>query len=142
MKTSNRNSKKLLSTISTITLSLSLLLTPILTSPTLASDNITNTQSTKSAKQATLKSITITTPPTKTVYYWNGKFDPTGMIVTANYSDNTHKDVTNLCTNNFDSSTVGNKIVTVKFGGKRAGFRIKVKYELTENPDRPVKYIL
>ena len=36
MKTSNKNSKKLLTTISTITLSLSLLLTPILTSPTLA----------------------------------------------------------------------------------------------------------
>ena len=35
--------------------------------------------------------ITITTPPTKTVYTEGETFDPTGMVVTANYSDGTSK---------------------------------------------------
>ena len=42
-----------------------------------------------------LSSIAISTPPNKTEYLKTEEFDPTGMVVTANYSDNTTATVTN-----------------------------------------------
>lgn len=41
-----------------------------------------------------LAGISITTPPTKTTYYWGESFNPAGMVVTATYSDGTSKAVT------------------------------------------------
>lgn len=41
-----------------------------------------------------LTGISITTPPTKTTYYWGESFNPTGMVVTAAYSDGTSAPVT------------------------------------------------
>ena len=43
---------------------------------------------------AELSSIEITTPPTKTEYVAGEKFDPTGMVVTAKYDDETEKTLT------------------------------------------------
>lgn len=43
--------------------------------------------------KTTLKSIAVTTQPTKTAYTEGDKFDPTGMVVTATYSDETTKAV-------------------------------------------------
>lgn len=43
--------------------------------------------------KTTLKSIAVTTKPTKTAYTEGDKFDPTGMVVTATYSDETTKAV-------------------------------------------------
>lgn len=43
---------------------------------------------------ATLSSIAITTPPTTTEYYAGDVFDPTGMAVTATFSDSTTEVVT------------------------------------------------
>ena len=48
---------------------------------------------TEEAKK-TLESIKITTPPTKTAYTEGEKFNPEGMKVTATYSDETTKEVT------------------------------------------------
>ena len=45
-----------------------------------------------------LSSIAITTEPTKTTYSEGETFDPTGMVVTATYNDNSTEDVTSLCT--------------------------------------------
>ena len=42
----------------------------------------------------TVKSIEITTPPTKTEYMAGDKFDPKGMVVTAHYTDGTTADLT------------------------------------------------
>jgi hypothetical protein len=36
-----------------------------------------------------LSSVVVTTPPTKTIYVAGDTFDPTGMVVTANYNDGT-----------------------------------------------------
>ena len=45
----------------------------------------------------TLSSIAITTPPSKTVYSEGDVFDPTGMVVTATYTDASTEDVSALC---------------------------------------------
>lgn len=42
----------------------------------------------------TLSSISVTTEPTVTEYTEGESFDPTGMVVTATYSDNTTKEIT------------------------------------------------
>lgn len=42
----------------------------------------------------TITSITIQNNPTKTEYYINEEFDPTGLVIRVNYSDNSHEDVT------------------------------------------------
>lgn len=50
--------------------------------------------------EKTLSSIEITTPPTKTTYTDGETFDPTGMVVTATYSDGSTSAV-----NNYDYSS-------------------------------------
>lgn len=45
-----------------------------------------------------LRSIAITTPPTKTSYINGDVFDPTGLVVTATFEDNTTQVVTDECT--------------------------------------------
>lgn len=45
-----------------------------------------------------LSSIAVTTPPTKTTYIEGESFDPTGMVVTATYADESTDDVTDVCT--------------------------------------------
>ena len=53
----------------------------------------------------TLSSISVTTKPTKTSYIIDEKFDKTGMVVIAYYTDLTNKDVTeNVKISGFDSS--------------------------------------
>lgn len=42
-----------------------------------------------------LSSIAVTTAPTKTTYSVGEEFDPTGMVITATYSDSTTKAITN-----------------------------------------------
>ena len=45
-------------------------------------------------KNATLEKIEVTTPPNKTAYSVGAAFDPTGMVVTATYSDGSTKAIT------------------------------------------------
>jgi len=45
-----------------------------------------------------LSSIAITTAPTKTTYKEGQTFDPTGMVVTATFADDSEEDVTASCT--------------------------------------------
>lgn len=44
-----------------------------------------------------LSSIAVTTAPTKTTYQEGELFDPTGMVVTATYTDESTDDVTSVC---------------------------------------------
>lgn len=65
-----------------------------------------------------LTSLTVT-PPTKTQYNIGDELDTTGMVVTANYSDNSTKDVTSAVTlSGFDSASEGNVTVTVSYTEK------------------------
>jgi len=58
------------------------------------------------------------TSPTKTTYTAGESFDPTGLTITANYSDSTSEDVTNSVVWTPDPLTAGTTDVTGTFGGK------------------------
>lgn len=89
----------------------------------------------------TLDSISIKTLPTKTEYKVNEEFDPTGLVITANYtyySDNSSMSYSNdisydnnMSFSGTDFSTAGTKTITVTYTeyetSKSASFEITVK---------------
>lgn len=92
--------------------------------------------------EKTLDSISIKTLPTKTEYIVNEEFDPTGLVITANYtnyySDNSSmpysNDISydnNMSFSGTDFSTAGTKTITVTYTenetSKSATFEITVK---------------
>lgn len=74
---------------------------------------------TKTATQnitvATLSSIAVTTQPTKTTYYVGEIFDPSGMIVTATWSDNTTSTVTNYTYTPDTALTSSDTTITISY---------------------------
>jgi hypothetical protein len=74
----------------------------------------------------TLVSIDITTQPAQKTYVIGDTIDLGGMVVTATYSDNTTQAVTGYTTSGFNSSTAGQKTVTVSYDGKTAAFTVTV----------------
>lgn len=78
----------------------------------------------------TVKSIEITTPPTKTEYMAGDKFDPKGMVVTAHYTDGTTADLTENDYTIFhgDKLTKGQADVTIQY---RHNFNIKAYQKIT-----------
>lgn len=76
-----------------------------------------------------LKSVDVDVLPTKTNYLPGDEFDPTGMVVTARYSDGSILDVSELATieGAEDLSTVGVRTVKVKYDGKFDTFEIYVR---------------
>jgi hypothetical protein len=63
----------------------------------------------------TLSSIAVTTQPTNKTYIAGENFDPTGMVVTATYSDSSTADVTSSCTYEPSPLTQGTTSVTVSY---------------------------
>ena len=63
--------------------------------------------------------IAVTTQPTKTTYFIGEAFDPTGMVVTATFADDTTADVTEDCTFSPETMAEGTQSVTVTY--QRAG---------------------
>ena len=61
-----------------------------------------------------LESITLSGPQ-KIVYELNEALDTTGLVVTANYSDSSQKEVSDYELSEFDSSEAGQKTVTVSY---------------------------
>lgn len=77
--------------------------------------------------ELTLKNIAIVFQPTKTKYYPGEVFDTSGIKVTAIYSDNSVKDVTDSVTySSPDMTTPGTKTVTVFYEGMSLTFDITV----------------
>ena len=79
--------------------------------------------------------ITVT-PPTKKDYFVGEEFDPTGMVVTAEYTDHTTATITSGYTiSGFDSQNATTITVTVTYGGKSDDFEVNInaipKYTLT-----------
>jgi hypothetical protein len=74
----------------------------------------------------TLVSINVTTRPTKTVYAIGESLSTAGMVVTAAYSDGTTEAVTGYTTSGFDSSSAGQKTVTVSYEGTTTTFTVTV----------------
>jgi len=68
-------------------------------------------------KEATLESIAVTEQPTKKSYIVGDEFDPSGMAITATYSDNSTKSVTPTKLE-YDFKTAGTKTVTVSYTEK------------------------
>ena len=69
-------------------------------------------------------------PPTKVFYNLGEPYDPSGMVVTAHYSDNSTRDVTRYCaTRGFNSSTAGEKTVIITYSEN--GIRKTAEFMLT-----------
>ena len=63
--------------------------------------------------------VAVTKQPNKTTYFIGENFDPSGMVVTATFADDTTADVTEDCTFSPETMEQGTKSVTVTY--KRAG---------------------
>jgi hypothetical protein len=95
-------------------------------------------------------SITVTQTPTKTAYYVNETFDPSGLVVTAAYSDGSSRSVTSYSLSSPSMNTAGTKTVTVTFEGKTASFTITVtavpvvslaSITVTQTPTKTAYYV-
>lgn len=80
--------------------------------------------------------IEITTPPTKTVYMAGDKFDPTGMVVTAVYDDNSRAvlPVTGYTIFHGDKLTQGQTDVTIQYNDGSGSSNIKAYQKITVKP--------
>jgi len=73
-----------------------------------------------------LNAIAVTAYP-KTVYDLGELFNPTGIVVTGIYSDGSAKAEYDYAFTGFDSTTEGEKTVTVTVDGKTATFKVLIK---------------
>ena len=80
-----------------------------------------------------VKEIKITTPPTKTVYKGGDKFEPTGMEVTAHYTDGTTAVLTRdqYVIFHGDKLTKGQTYVTIQYDDGSHNSGIKVDQKIT-----------
>ena len=72
-----------------------------------------------------LMSISITKLPNKQSYLEGDTFDQIGLVVTANYDDDTSKIVTTYTLDGY-SAAVGTKTITITYGNKTATFTVVV----------------
>ena len=86
------------------------------------------------ASSKTLSSISVQTAPTKTTYTEGEYFAPAGLVITRNYSDNTHDTYTyanhtsefSFTPSTSTALTTGNSSVTIGYGGKSTSQAITV----------------
>ncbi|NBH81300.1 hypothetical protein D3Z52_25195, partial [Clostridiaceae bacterium] len=76
---------------------------------------VIETASTPVTVEKVLTSIEVTTPPTKTLYDYLESFDPTGMVVTATFSDGSSEYVTGYSYTNAAFSTLGDQVVNLDY---------------------------
>lgn len=74
-----------------------------------------------------VKSIEITTNPSKLTYKVGETFSPNGMVVTAHYSDNTSEVITNYTISKTSPLGAADKMITISYKGKSASIRITVE---------------
>ena len=84
----------------------------------------------------TVESIEITTPPAKTEYMVGEDFDPTGMVVTAHYTDGTTADLSRDKYMIFygDKLALGRASVTIQYNDGSGGSNIKTYQAITVKP--------
>ena len=115
-------------TSSTVTSSTSDIITSSITSSSISSS------STSSSVKPTLTGITLDTANVKKAYNYGEALNLTGLVVTANYSDNTTTAVTDYVTNPVNRTTlntVGEQVVTVTYQSFNAEFTVTVNKVLT-----------
>ena len=93
-------------------------------------------------QEVVLTEIKVTTPPTKTTYEVGEKFDKTGMVITAVYSDKTEKAVTNYTYAPTDELGVSDKEIVISYTEKKvtknATVTISVVEAIPDSLDAPV----
>lgn len=94
-------------------------------------DSTIKAYTTNELLDGSLKSIEITTPPTKTVYFEGENFDKTGMVVKANYRSKTNpSEVLDSASYSIVSGTnlkIGQTSVTIKYEDQTISQPIQVK---------------
>ena len=86
----------------------------------------------------TLTKIEVAKTPAKTVYEIGEALDTTGLTLTATYSDGSAETITiGFTISGFDSSTAGEKTVTVTYEGKSASFKVTVQKAEEVDPNAP-----
>ena len=105
----------------------------IISSTTSSSNSSSSTSSSSSSSSSsvapTLTGIALDTTNVKVNYYTGEALDLTGLVVTAQYSDNSTTPVTNYVTNPVNGTvfnTIGEQIVTVIFEQKTADFKVTI----------------
>lgn len=80
----------------------------------------------ESAATKTLSSISVDTTNVTTEFIKNSEFDSTGLVVIAHYDDSTSSEVTPDSIVAPDLSSLGEKTVTVNYGGKSTSYKVNV----------------
>ncbi len=89
-------------------------------------------------ESVTISGIEVASNPNKTVYTVGESLDTTGLTLKATYSDGSTQTITSgFTTSGFDSSTAGEKIVTVSYGGKTTTFTVTVEEVEEVDPNAP-----
>ena len=87
-------------------------------------------------KEKEIKELKIITKPNKTIYYENDKFDKTGMVVQAIYTDNTYEDITDYSINK-NILSLSDTTVEIKYKNKTVSLSITVKENKKEENVKP-----
>ena len=87
----------------------------------------------------TFDSISVTGPDT-TEYDLGADLDLTGLVVTANYSDGSSREISSdaYTVSGYDADTAGKQEITVAYAGKTDTFTVTVKEESGTDPQEPV----
>ena len=87
----------------------------------------------------TFDSISVTGPDT-TEYDLGDDLDLTGLVVTANYSDGSSREISSdaYTVSGYDADTAGKQEITVAYAGKTDTFTVTVKEESGTDPQEPV----
>lgn len=86
-------------------------------------------------KPRLLTHIEVITPPTKTTYIEGEQLDTTGLIVKAFYDNETSEEITDYTLTGF-TSTIGEKEITVSYGGLVTLFSVSVIPQPVTVPER------
>jgi hypothetical protein len=73
-----------------------------------------------------LLSLEVTNPPDKIYYEKNESFKPAGMVVTGTYDNGGSREVTDYAVSPVDTTTIGEKTVTVSLGRVQTNFPVFV----------------
>ena len=99
----------------------------------------------RQVNEKNITSITITTEPDKVTYIEGESFDLSGMIIEANYNNNTSAVITDYTISGYDS-TPGTKTITVSYGNFTTSFTVEViqknvtGIEIVTKPDNMVYF--
>ncbi len=111
-------------------------------------NTVTLTMPAENVKVLMLISISVEEMPAKTVYYTGEALDAAGLKIKLDYSDASSEIITEgFELSGFDSSTEGEKIITVTYGGKTAEFKVTVinneiiSLAIVNQPEKTVYYI-